>query len=144
MDHILEHRDYFASWIVGAQGSSKGGGSDEVEAYVTARLDATPNAAIWGDHVEIIALAELLDRPVDIYSSETQTVEPTSIVEAVDPHSEPIRLSYHGGEHYNSVTTDPDSTWKPLGLLGSSKLKESRLRRERSSAAKTKSKSKRK
>ena len=115
-----------------------------MEAYVTARLDATPNAAIWGDHVEIIALAELLDRPVDIYSSETQTVEPTSIVEAVDPHSEPIRLSYHGGEHYNSVTTDPDSTWKPLGLLGSSKLKESRLRRERSSAAKTKSKSKRK
>ena len=46
-----------------------------------------------------------------------QTVEPTSIVEAVDPHSEPIRLSYHGGEHYNSVTTDPDSTWKLLGCL---------------------------
>jgi OTU domain-containing protein 5 len=57
MDYILNEKEYFKDFIIGGDVTS-------VEAYVQKkRLNA-----VWGDDVEIQALSELYNRPIEIYA----------------------------------------------------------------------------
>ena len=56
--------------------------------------------AIWGDDVEIQALSEIYNRPIEIYA---YSDEPMRTFHETDGTDEPFRLSYHGGQHYNSI-----------------------------------------
>lgn len=55
---------------------------------------------IWGDDLEIQALSEIYNRPIEIYAYQT---EPMRTFHETDGGEEPIRLSYHGQSHYNSI-----------------------------------------
>jgi hypothetical protein len=63
----------------------------------------------WADDLEIRALEEVLDRIIVIYSSESKTCDPMEtnfdeqlLMKGADDVA-PIRISYHGQSHYNSI-----------------------------------------
>ncbi|XP_010245922.1 PREDICTED: OTU domain-containing protein 5 [Nelumbo nucifera] len=59
---------------------------------------------VYGNNVEIQALSEMYNRPIHIYSYST---EPINIFHgSYNTDMPPIRLSYHHGNHYNSLV-DP-------------------------------------
>ncbi|XP_021720524.1 OTU domain-containing protein 5-like [Chenopodium quinoa] len=59
---------------------------------------------VYGNNAEIQALSEMYNRPIHIYSYST---EPINIFHGnYDTDVPPIRLSYHNGNHYNSLV-DP-------------------------------------
>lgn len=59
---------------------------------------------VYGNNVEIQALAEMYNRPIHIYSYST---EPINIFHgSYNTDTPPIRLSFHHGNHYNSLV-DP-------------------------------------
>ncbi|KAL3828590.1 hypothetical protein ACJIZ3_017392 [Penstemon smallii] len=59
---------------------------------------------VYGNNMEIQALSEMYNRPIHIYSYST---EPINIFQgSYDTDTPPIRLSYHHGNHYNSLV-DP-------------------------------------
>ncbi|XP_008784051.2 OVARIAN TUMOR DOMAIN-containing deubiquitinating enzyme 6-like isoform X2 [Phoenix dactylifera] len=59
---------------------------------------------VYGNNVEIQAFAEMYNRPIHIYSYST---EPINIFQgSYNTDVPPIRLSYHHGNHYNSLV-DP-------------------------------------
>jgi OTU domain-containing protein 6 len=94
---------------------------DDFAAYV----DRVRNTATWGGHLELQALASLLNRPIEIYQASHATplvivgrthdpddhdAEPTMLQyhHLLPKDTTPIRLSYHRhyyslGEHYNCV-----------------------------------------
>lgn len=57
MDYILNEKDYFKDFIIGGDHSS-------VEAYVVRKRQN----GIWGDDLELQALSELYNRPIEIYA----------------------------------------------------------------------------
>ncbi|PAA54352.1 hypothetical protein BOX15_Mlig016383g4 [Macrostomum lignano] len=71
------------------------------------------NVHCHGNHLEIQALAEVYNRPIEIYYYD---IEPRNVF-----HGEyktdypPIRLSYHGSVHYNSIR-EPYSATVGIGL----------------------------
>lgn len=58
-----------------------------------------------GNHVEIQALSEMFNRPIEVYH---YNCDPINILPGCKPDADtvPIRLSYHQNVHYNSVV-DP-------------------------------------
>lgn len=82
MDYILSEKAYFKDFIIGGQ-------ENNVEAYVN-RKRAN---AVWGDDVEIQALSEIYNRPIEIYAYSN---EPMRTFHEQGGNEEPIRLSYHG------------------------------------------------
>ena len=62
----------------------------------------------WGDHPEILALEEVFDRPIEIYSHEHGPRAPrkTHMTELPEELKDvtPFRLSFHGANHYNALT----------------------------------------
>ncbi|KAF5744890.1 OTU-like cysteine protease family protein [Tripterygium wilfordii] len=59
---------------------------------------------VYGNNVEIQALSEMYNRPIHIYAYST---EPINIFHgSYNTDTPPIRLSYHHGNHYNSLV-DP-------------------------------------
>jgi OTU domain-containing protein 5 len=70
---------------------------------------------VHGNHVEIQAISELYNRPVEVYTPENG-VKPINIFHTEYKTSDhPIRLSYHDGNHYNAVI-DPYCPTAGLGL----------------------------
>ncbi|RLM65083.1 OTU domain-containing protein 5-B [Panicum miliaceum] len=68
---------------------------------------------VYGNNVEIQAFAEMYNRPIHIYSYST---EPINIFQgSYNTDVPPIRLSYHHGNHYNSVV-DPRRQTVGAGL----------------------------
>ena len=86
--------------------------AENFDEYVNLReLDGT-----WGDNPEIIAIEELFDRRVDIYTPrdgyeprKTHFVFPTHLMGDVTP----IRLHYQGNNHYNSIIVERDNSNRP-------------------------------
>ncbi|KAL5967246.1 OTU domain-containing protein 5-B [Taenia solium] len=72
--------------------------------YVTEDFDhylhrkRQPNC--FGNHLEIQAISELYNRPVEIYYN---NVVPINVFHAEYSHDVPIRLGYYGRTHYNSI-----------------------------------------
>ncbi|GAB4824654.1 OVARIAN TUMOR DOMAIN-containing deubiquitinating enzyme 6 [Ancistrocladus abbreviatus] len=68
---------------------------------------------VYGNNVEIQALSEMYNRPIHIYSYST---EPMNIFHgSYNTDLPPIRLSYHHGNHYNSLV-DPRRLTVGAGL----------------------------
>lgn len=122
VDHMIEHRDRF-------------------EIFCTVKFDEHIRrmslSGTWGDDLEIKALEEILDRvfyiycpdcnhnlmpvPMNVNFSESLSLSPS---ESVDDDT-PVKLSYHGSCHYNSVC---DVHVKlPLGLKSTRVILKGRL-----------------
>ena len=90
MDYILANRSKYIAFIDTDE-------DETIEEY----CDRKRRLKIWGDNLEIQALAEMFDRQIELYS---YTTEPTlKFNERVEGSLEPIRISYHGKNHYNAV-----------------------------------------
>ena len=75
------------------------GGEDFFEEYVARkRLDG-----VWGDDIELQAIAEIYNRSIEIYAYRNEPMRTFHEEQNKGGALEPIRLSYHGGEHYNSI-----------------------------------------
>lgn len=89
MDYILSEKQYFKDFI-----------SDRsVEDYVSRKRQN----AEWGDDIEIQAISEIYNRPVEIYAYSNV---PMRTFHETSGHAEPFRLSYHGRCHYNAIVHD--------------------------------------
>jgi hypothetical protein len=81
----------------------------------------------WGDDIEIRALEEVIDRVINIYSSQSDFCEPlktnfdeVNLLAGIDP----IKISYHGKNHYNSIFDE--TVCLPLGIRDSKILSTTR------------------
>ncbi len=95
MDHMEKNADFFSRFVEG--------GMDTFHLYLADKR----KFACWGDDPEIRAMSELYDRPVEIWAYDQQigarklrTFHEATSATAPQP---PIRLSYYGGSHYDSV-----------------------------------------
>lgn len=69
---------------------------------------------MYGDHLELQAMAELYNRPVEIRIPGKKMMRICE-VENDSTEAHPIRLSYHNNNHYNSIR-DPNDTRIGVGL----------------------------
>ncbi|CAL8162123.1 unnamed protein product [Prunus armeniaca] len=89
IDYMERERDYFSQFIT--------------EGF-TSYCKRKRRDKVYGNNVEIQALSEMYNRPIHIYSYST---EPINIFHgSYDTDTPPLRLSYHHGNHYNSLV-DP-------------------------------------
>jgi hypothetical protein len=97
MDYIVKNADFFRAYI-----------TEDFDHYITRKRRQNCH----GNHIEMIALSELYNRPIEVYE---YTTEPINIVHGMyKTDNEPIRLSYHCSVHYNSII-DP---WRPTAGHG--------------------------
>ncbi|XP_016480990.1 OVARIAN TUMOR DOMAIN-containing deubiquitinating enzyme 6-like isoform X2 [Nicotiana tabacum] len=86
---------------------------------------------VYGNNVEIQALSEMYNRPIHIYS---YSIEPMNTFHgSYNSDSPPIRLSYHHGNHYNSLV-DPCRLTVGAGL-GFSSLQGTNIDKDKVRAA---------
>lgn len=100
VDYINAERKYFGDFIEG--------GDSGMDEYLAKKA----SDGCWGDDIEIQAMCEIYDRPIEIYeydnipmktfheASEDQAASKNKIV--------PFRLSRHQAAHYNSIVP---TTW---------------------------------
>nr|GMD71351.1 OTU domain-containing protein 5-B-like [Ipomoea batatas] len=89
IDYMERERDHFSQFIT--------------EGF-TSYCKRKRRDKVYGNNVEIQALCEMYNRPIHIYSYST---EPINIFHgSYNTDTPPIRLSYHHGNHYNSLV-DP-------------------------------------
>ncbi|KZV17371.1 OTU domain-containing protein 5-B-like [Dorcoceras hygrometricum] len=89
IDYMERERDHFSQFIT--------------EGFTTYCKRKRRNE-VYGNNMEIQALSEMYNRPIHIYSYST---EPINIFHgSYNTETPPIRLSYHHGNHYNSLV-DP-------------------------------------
>lgn len=124
MDHMEKERDHFSQYV-----------TQDFEAYLRRkRRDGT-----FGNHIEMQALSEIYSRPIEVYAQSDQPIntfqshapeplqppqrqseppqspQPQSAANASSPPLPPLRLSYHGRNHYN-VIFDPAQPDVGVGL----------------------------
>jgi len=95
-------------------------------------------SGVWGDHVEIQAMAELYDRTIEIYAYSTEPIQRfnnsnnNNNNKTKNTVKRPlIRLSYHCQSHYNSVvgSDHPSSVLRSTpGVIEDEQIKKSALR----------------
>ncbi|KAG9459028.1 hypothetical protein H6P81_003536 [Aristolochia fimbriata] len=89
IDYMERERDHFSQFIT--------------EGF-TSYCKRKRRDKVYGNNVEIQALSEMYNRPIHIYSYST---EPINIFHgSYNTDTPPIRLSFHHGNHYNSLV-DP-------------------------------------
>lgn len=103
MDYIFQNREYFAQFI-----------TEDITHYVNRKRQNH----LHGNHIEIQAMSEMYNRPVELYCYE---MTPINIYnsEQINNGYQPLRLSYHRYSHYNAIL-DPykSSVGVGLGLAG--------------------------
>ncbi|XVE79211.1 hypothetical protein DITRI_Ditri14bG0039300 [Diplodiscus trichospermus] len=93
VDYMERERDHFSQFIT--------------EGF-TSYCKRKRRDKVYGNNVEIQALSEMYNRPIHIYSYST---EPINIFHgSYNTDMPPIRLSYHHGNHYNSLVDPRRST----------------------------------
>lgn len=91
MDYIESEKDFFVQFIIG--------GEHYFEEYIEKkRLDG-----VWGDDIELQAMCEIYNRPIEIYAYRAEPMRTFHEEQHHGQSTKPIRLSYHGSEHYNSI-----------------------------------------
>lgn len=55
----------------------------------------------WGDDVELQAISELYNRPIEVYVNGSTPIK--TFHEENELKITPIKLAYHGSCHYNSI-----------------------------------------
>jgi OTU domain-containing protein 5 len=98
IDYMEKERDHFSQFVT--------------ESF-TAYCKRKRRDKVYGNNLEIQAMAEIYNRPIHIYSYST---EPINIFHgSYETDLPPIRLSYHRGNHYNSIV-DPCNPAVGVGL----------------------------
>ena len=100
MDFIEANSVYYSQFIEG--------GETQMPAYIKRKR----KSGIWGDNLEIEALSEIYKRPIEIY------IEPDKPVNGLGfnkfGNKFPIKISYHGNKHYNSMVPSVKNEEFPL------------------------------
>ncbi|KAK5971628.1 OTU domain-containing protein [Trichostrongylus colubriformis] len=100
MDYMERNRDHFAPFV-----------AENFSSYVARKRQPGQH----GNHVELQAISEMFARPIEIYEySENPRNVFYPTIRSLDVNV-PIRLSYHGSSHYNSVV-DPFAPTAGIGL----------------------------
>lgn len=103
VDYLRAERDHFSQFV-----------TEDFDQYLARKRQDK----VYGNNVELQAMSELFNRPIEVYRS---SAEPMKIFhEAYDADSAtPMRVSYHRGNHYNSVINpDVNTVGEGLGLPG--------------------------
>lgn len=88
MKYISIEREYYSQYIVG--------GLDKVDEY----LEHQSRNGAWGDDIEIQALSEIYNKPVEIFAYSNT---PMRTFHEDSGIGIPIKVAYHGQSHYNSI-----------------------------------------
>ncbi|KAI1727183.1 OTU-like cysteine protease domain-containing protein [Ditylenchus destructor] len=103
MDYIAKNRDHFSQFV-----------TEDFDLYLRRKREMDTH----GNHVELQAVSEIFLRPIEIYE---YSIDPINTFHPISPEANtghenpPLRLSYHGTVHYNSVI-DPFSATVGVGL----------------------------
>ena len=86
MDYILKEKDFFMNYVEG-----------DIDEYIEKkRMDG-----VWGDDVELQAVSEIYNRPIEVYVNDDKPIR--TFHEDNDQNILPLRVSYQGSCHYNSI-----------------------------------------
>ena len=95
-DYMALYRERFTAFI------------DTEENYLNFShyLDNMRTLRTWGGNLEITALSELYQRPVEVYAQ--QTTPRTTFSDSVNYDNDlpPIRVSFKNGNHYDSIVSE--------------------------------------
>jgi OTU domain-containing protein 5 len=98
LDYMEKERGHFSQFI-----------TEDFDSYIARKRQL----AVHGNHLELQAITEIYSRPVEIYAIDEN---PLNIFQgSYEIDSPPIMLSYHYGNHYNSVK-DPLKPTAGFGL----------------------------
>jgi len=101
-----KNRDHFSQFV-----------TEDFDGYLARKREVDAH----GNHVELQAISEIFARPIEIYE---YSIDPINTFHPITPEANagnhttinaPIRLSYHGTVHYNSVI-DPFAATIGVGL----------------------------
>jgi len=101
-DYMEKERDHFSQFV-----------TEDFKEYIKRkRLDTT-----YGNHLELQAIAEIFNRPILIYVNDDRPLN--LFQEEYKTDNPPMQLSYHYGNHYNSVYDPQHPTFGAgIGLPG--------------------------
>ncbi|XP_056665886.1 OTU domain-containing protein 5-like isoform X2 [Monodelphis domestica] len=98
MDYLMKNADYFSNYV-----------TEDFTTYINRKRKNNCH----GNHIEMQAMAEMYNRPVEVYQYST---EPINTFHSIQQNEdEPIRVSYHCNIHYNSVV-NPNKATIGVGL----------------------------
>ncbi|XP_026858815.2 OTU domain-containing protein 5b [Electrophorus electricus] len=98
MDYLVKNADYFSSYV-----------TEDFTTYINRKR----KSSCHGNHIEMQAMAEMYNRPVEVYQ---YGIEPINTFHGIHQNNdEPIRVSYHRNIHYNSVV-NPNKATIGVGL----------------------------
>ncbi|XP_061054194.1 OTU domain-containing protein 5-like [Eubalaena glacialis] len=98
MDYLMKNADYFSNYV-----------TEDFTTYIHRKRKNNCH----GNHVEMQAMAEMYNRPVEVYQYST---EPINTFHGIHQNEDaPIRVSYHRNIHYNSVV-NPNKATIGVGL----------------------------
>ena len=104
MDYLVVQKRFFEQFIEG-----------DFDSYINEKR----KNGIWGDDIELEALSEIYNRPIEIYSGSEKPLRCFHEDKKLYLNNTnkgivitPIRLSYHGRKHYNSIVPKKDDTNK--------------------------------
>ncbi|KAK3101139.1 hypothetical protein FSP39_001235 [Pinctada imbricata] len=98
VDYMRKNSDYYSHYV-----------TEDFTTYLNRKM----TEHCHGNHVEIQAISEMFNRPVEVYQ---YSIEPINTFTcSYKTEDEPIRISYHRNVHYNSVV-DPYKATIGVGL----------------------------
>ena len=100
MDYIEKNKLFYSQFIEG--------GETQIPEYIKRKR----KNGIWGDNLEIQALSEIYNRPIEIYVDVDKPLR--TFYNENDKKKFPIKLSYHGNNHYNSIVPSVNHIDYPL------------------------------
>ena len=89
MDYIEKNKLFYSQFIEGG------------EAKISEYIERKRKRGIWGDNLEIQALSEIYNRPIEIYVNIEKPLK-TFCNDKINTKY-PIKISYFGNKHYNSI-----------------------------------------
>ena len=110
MDFIEKNKLFYSQFIEGG------------EAQMSAYIQRKRKNGIWGDNLEIQALSEIYNRPIEIYKDVNKTL--SSLCNESFNKKYPIRISYIDKKHYNSIV--PSTKHKDYKLFQNELLNNSK------------------
>ncbi|KAI4368686.1 hypothetical protein MLD38_017216 [Melastoma candidum] len=116
MDYLERERDHFSQFI-----------TENFGTYCKRKR----RDKVYGNNMEIQALSEMYNRPIHIYSYSTEAIN--IFHGSYNTDTPPLRLSYHHGNHYNSLV-DPRRLAIGAGL-GFSSLRGTNIDKDQVKAA---------
>lgn len=98
MNYMIKNSDYYSNYV-----------TEDFKSYIDRKRDLHT----YGNHLEMQAMAELYNRPFEVYQ---YTTEPINTFQTQHLSANPpIRVSYHQNSHYNAVI-DPYKATVGVGL----------------------------